>query len=189
MILVCVVLVCEDLLMPDRAPTALIVFAGLPGVGKTTISRLVARRLGAALIRVDAIEAAVVTTGLATAPVGPVGYLIAHQIAAGCLAIGTSVVIDAVNPVPAARAGWLALAKEAAVHSLMVEVVLADEAEHRRRVGARRSDLPGMVVPSWTDVQSSDYQRWDVARDGERLVVDGAEPHPAVDAILAAIRG
>lgn len=164
----------------------LIVFAGRPGVGKTTLSRLVAGRIGAALIRVDAIEAAVVTAGLATAPVGPVGYLVAHQIAAGCLAVGTPVVVDAVNPVPEARAGWPALADQSSTTLLQVEVVLSDEAEHRRRVEARRSDLPGLTVPSWANVRASDYQPWDVPRDGERLVVDGADLAWSVDLIVAA---
>lgn len=169
-------------------PAQLIVFAGRAGVGKTSISRSVAGRLGAALIRVDAIEAAVVTSGLATAPVGPVGYLVAHRIAAGCLAVGTPVVVDAVNPVPQARQGWAAVAGEASAPLLVVEVVMSDEGEHRRRVEARISDLPGLVVPTWAQVQSSGYEPWDVVRDGARLVVDGAGQQPAVQAILTAAR-
>ena len=166
---------------------ALVVFSGLPGVGKTTLSGLVAERLTAAVIRIDAIESAVVTAGLAAAPVGPVGYLVAHRIAQGCLAAGTSVVIDAVNPVPEARQGWSDLSVAAGSSLVLVEVVLADEREHRRRVAARRSDLAGLVVPTWADVQRSDYQPWDVGRDGERLLVDGADPQLAVADILAAV--
>lgn len=164
----------------------LIVFAGLPGVGKTTISRLVAHRLRAALIRIDAVEAAVVSCGLATAPVGPIGYVVAHQMTAGCLAVGTPVVVDAVNPVPMARVGWRALTDGTPTRLVLVEVVLGNQAEHRRRVQSRRSDLPGLVVPTWADVQESDYQPWDVARDGERIVVDGADPQLALHSILAA---
>lgn len=43
----------------------LIVFAGRAGTGKTTLSRRVAADRGAALLRVDAIETAVVEVGLA----------------------------------------------------------------------------------------------------------------------------
>lgn len=175
--------------MPSATAVPLIVFAGLPGVGKTTIPRLVAHRLHAALIRIDAIEAAVVSCGLASAPVGPIGYVVAHQMTAGCLAVGTPVVIDAVNPVSDARVGWRALVATPRTRLVLVEVVLGNEVEHRRRVEARRSDLPGLVVPAWTDVQNSDYLSWDVRRDGERILVDGADAQLALDRILAAAGG
>jgi AAA domain len=40
----------------------LVVFCGLPGVGKTAISRRVADQLGATFLRIDTIEAAIVST-------------------------------------------------------------------------------------------------------------------------------
>lgn len=166
----------------------LIVFAGLAGTGKTTLARLVARKLSAAMLRIDAIEAAVIRSGLATSPVGPIGYLIAHQIAAECLIAGTPVVVDAVNPVAEARAGWRELARAHDAEILMVEVTMSDAAAHRRRVEERRSDVPGLVVPTWEQILGSDYRPWDVDRDGERLVVDGQHADASVAAILAAGR-
>jgi predicted kinase len=44
----------------------LIVFGGLPGVGKTALARAVAQELAAAYLRVDAIEAAMRRAGLLT---------------------------------------------------------------------------------------------------------------------------
>ncbi len=81
----------------------LVVLAGRPGTGKTTLGQALASELRAAFLRIDAIETAVVRCGLAQPPVGPVGYAVAHEIAAATLALGTPVVIDAVNPVPEAR--------------------------------------------------------------------------------------
>ena len=52
----------------------LIVGGGLPGTGKTTLSRLLAGRIGAVHLRVDTIEQALVRSGLARRPVGPAGY-------------------------------------------------------------------------------------------------------------------
>ena len=77
------------------------VFAGLPGSGKTTISRAVADRLGATFVRVDTIEAAVV------AGLGPldddkaVGYAVAHGLTADQVRSGRPAVVDAVNAVGA----------------------------------------------------------------------------------------
>ncbi|WP_080654909.1 AAA family ATPase [Bradyrhizobium japonicum] len=79
----------------DRSPT-LLVFGGLPGTGKTTISRELATRLNATYLRVDAIEQALRQGGLA---VGSMGYAIANAIAAENLKLHRTVVADCVNPV------------------------------------------------------------------------------------------
>jgi predicted kinase len=160
----------------------LVVLAGRPGTGKSTLGRLLAAELGAAYLRIDAIETAVVRCGLAQPPVGPVGYVVAHEVAAATLALGTSVVVDAVNPVPQARAGWHAVASSARL--VVFETVLADEAEHRRRVAAREPDLAGQVVPSWDDVMASDYVTWDEARDGARHVIDMTNTETGASAAL-----
>jgi predicted kinase len=169
------------------ASPALVVLAGLPGAGKTTIARALAARMSAAVIRVDAIEAAIVRHGLDSHPVGPIGYAIAHEIASGCLRVRTSVVVDAVNPVAAARAGWRELAAATGALLTCVEVQLHAADEHRRRVDERASDVDGLVVPRWDQVLASSYEPWDEGRDGERLVVDGVNCDAAVAAILSAV--
>lgn len=166
----------------------LIVFAGRPGTGKTTISQVVASRLQAALLRIDAIELAVVRAGLANPPVGPVGYLVAHEVASSCLAVGTPVVADAVNAVAEARQGWREVATRVDIPLRFVEVELRDPAEHRRRVEQRRPDMDGQVVPTWEQVLTLQYEVWDEHRDGPRLLVDGADPHTAAERILDGLR-
>lgn len=153
--------------MTSRA--LLVVLAGRPGTGKTTLARLLAREVRAAYVRIDAIETVVVRYGLEQPPLGPIGYGIAHEIAAATLQVGTPVVIDAVNPVPEARAGWQPLAQHARL--VVIETVIADPLEHRRRVSARHPDLPGQVVPTWEQVQGGEYLPWDEQRDGPRHVI------------------
>ncbi len=159
----------------------LVVFAGLPGSGKTTVSRTVADRLGATFLRVDTIESAVQEWH---APVGdsPVGYVAAAQVAHDQLVAGRAVVVDAVNPVDLAREGWRRLAAATGARLQWVEVVCSDPAEHRRRVEGRSGDWPGHVPPTWDAVRAA---TWEPFTD-ERLLVDnrgGAEPH--VEAVLA----
>lgn len=163
----------------------LIVFAGLPGTGKTTLTRQIAAELPATLLRVDAIEAAIVRSGTASRPLNEVGYLVMRDIAAGNLAIGGTVLIDAVNSVTEARDIWVELAAAENVPLRSVEVVLADEDEHRRRVERREGDLVAGHVPTWAEVRAREYEPWDEAKHGPRLVVDSGDSAAA----LTAIRG
>ena len=149
----------------------LIVFAGLPGAGKTTISRAVARELSATYLRIDAIEQAIRDAGVLAGGVGPSGYAAAQAIAADNLAQGRTVVADCVNPVAGSREGWRAVAARGAVPLLDVEVVCSDPAEHRRRVTTRVVDIAGLAPPSWESVLKLDYHPW----DRPRLVLDSAK--------------
>lgn len=162
----------------------LVVLAGLPGTGKTTLARRLVTALGAAYVRIDAIETAVIRCGLARPPVGPVGYVVAHEIAAATLSLSTPVVVDAVNPVPEARAGWAGLAMRTGARLAVCETTLRDPAEHRSRVSARLPDLPDQVVPSWDEVLMGGYVEWDEIRDGARLVVDMTDTDEGVSKAL-----
>jgi predicted kinase len=159
--------------MVDRlgAPV-LVVLAGWPGTGKTTLGRKLSATLQAAYLRIDSIETAVIRCGLAHPPVGPVGYAVAHEVAASTLSAGVSVVADAVNPVPEARHGWQNLAARTGARLQILKTVLADRHEHRRRVTHRQPDLDGQSVPTWEQVQASGYVAWDEARHGPRVVID-----------------
>jgi predicted kinase len=137
---------------------------------------LLAAELKAAHLRMDAIETAVIRSGLAAPPLGAVGYFVAHEVAASCLLAGAPVVVDAVSPVAEARAGWIALAASASVALRVIEVVVTDPVEHRRRVESRESDLDGLLVPTWEQVTSLAYEPWDEERDGPRLLVDNDGP-------------
>lgn len=132
-----------------KAPAMLIVFAGLPGTGKTTISRAVAKALTATHLRVDIIEQAIRDAGVLAGTIGASGYAVALALAGANLGDERVVVADCVNPVAASREGWRAVAARAGVRLIEVEVVCSDPQEHRRRVEGRISDIPGLVPPSW----------------------------------------
>ncbi|HEX6360503.1 ATP-binding protein [Actinophytocola sp.] len=163
----------------------LVVFVGRPGTGKTTLARLAAVELTGAHLRIDEIEAAILRSGVPP-PLGVAGYAVAHEVAASCLRAGSHVVVDAVSPVAAARAGWVALAEAAGTSLWVIEVEVTDPAEHRRRVETRMSDVLGLVVPTWAQVTALVYEPWDTARDGPRLLVhNDGEPEDTMHQVRA----
>lgn len=165
------------------APPILVVFGGLPGVGKTTLSRKVAARLGAVWLRVDAIEAAILRARPGI-PLDASGYGAAEAVAAANLGLGRNVVVDAVNPLEVARQPWRELAAGRGVPLRFVEVVCSDAEEHRRRVERRRPDIEGLAVPTWGQVLEREYEPW----TDPRLTVDTAVEGDRVGEILRYLR-
>lgn len=166
----------------------LIVLAGLPGVGKTTVARAVAAELGAVHLRIDTIEQALTTA------LGPqvwdqhpdAGYRVAYALAGDLLRAGHTVVADSVNPILATRASWRAVAAEAGSPLLDVEVVCSDPDEHRSRVGGRDSDIPGLALPTWEQVLARPYEP--LAEAPGVVRVDTAGGGDAVGVVVRAAR-
>ncbi|MBA4863446.1 AAA family ATPase [Streptomyces sp. PSKA54] len=163
----------------------LIVIGGLPGTGKTTLARLLAARLGAVHLRIDTIEQAIVRSGLARHPVGPVGYVVGYALAEEHLRQGLTVIAESVNPLAVTRDAWHDTAVRAGVSAVEVEVVCSDRAEHRRRVTSRSVDIPDLPLPDWQQVVDREYEPW----DRDHIVVDtaGQGPEESVASLLAAV--
>ena len=148
----------------------LIVFGGLPGTGKTTISRELAKRLSATLLRIDVIEQAMLAS-LLVDDIGVAGYSVANALAEANLLNGQTVVVDCVNPVEISRAAWKAVAARTGSPLIQIEVICTDRAEHRRRLEARKPDIPGHVLPTWEMVANYTYETWkaDLVLDSFKL--------------------
>lgn len=156
----------------------LIILAGIPGSGKTTIARLLARRIAAVHVRVDTIEQNIRAAGL---DVGPAGYMAAYGVAEDNLSLGHVVVADSVNGLLVTRRAWRAVAQRLGVRSVDIHVTCSDKAEHRRRVETRTTDVPGLVKPGWAATEARMFEDWDI----KPMLVDTSDAAP--DAIVAAL--
>jgi predicted kinase len=147
----------------------LIAFSGLPGTGKTSIARELARRLPAAYLRVDTVEQALRSCGTLEEVIAE-GYETIYRLAEDNLHIGLTVIADSVNPIDITRDAWAEVAREVSVRLINVEIICSDEAEHRHRVESRASDIPDLVLPTWDKVKSREYHPW----TQPRIVIDTA---------------
>jgi predicted kinase len=148
-----------------KTPT-LYIFSGLPGSGKTTLSQSLARRIGAAHVRIDTIEQAL--RELCSVDVQGEGYRLAYRLAVDNLRLGLSVVADSCNPIELTRREWEQVATEAGAQYVNIEVLCSDLQEHRRRVEARLSSVSGLKLPTWQEVTARQYDAWTV----DRIVVE-----------------
>lgn len=132
---------------------ALVVLSGLPGVGKTTIARALARETGAVHLRIDTIEAALGQRGVCFSGArGDIAYVVAYELARDGLRLGQSAIVDAVHGWPGAETLWSGALAGTSARLVRVDVTCSELAVHRRRVEARRSNEPGAGLPSWSAV-------------------------------------
>src|SRR5947209_13190743 len=101
------------------------------------------------------------------------------------LALGTSVVVDAVNDSEPARQTWRTAAANTEAELVFILLTLNDDAAHRRRLEGRVRQLTHVPEPSWADVlaRAAAYAPW---AEGSCLRIDAAR---AVDEVVLELMG
>ena len=152
----------------------LVAMAGLPGSGKSTIAEILAGRLGATVISVDPIEAAILRAGIdSDQPTGLAAYLVAETMAEQVLVSGHSVIVDAVNAVEPARLQWRDLAERCDVKLRVIETVCTDDDLHEERLSRRT----GLVAAYAVEQSVDEYVEWKGACASlPRVTVDTSQP-------------
>jgi len=158
----------QDAAATGRATPVLYVFSGLPGTGKTSLARRLARHLAAVYLRIDTIEQAL--RDLCSFEVEGEGYRLAYRVAADNLKLGVSVVADSCNTIDLTRREWEGVAADSDAHCVNIEVTCSDVAVHRSRVESRSTSISGLELPSWDDVSRREYEPW----QRDRIVIDTA---------------
>ena len=149
-------------------PPTLFIISGLPTSGKSTLSKLIAKKYNAFYLRIDTIEQGL--RDLCNFNVQGEGYRLSYRIAADNLKIGHNVVADSCNPINHTREEWENVAKTNNSIFINIEIICSDKAEHRKRIESRKSEIDGLKLPTWNDVENREYHQWET----NRIVIDTA---------------
>ena len=157
----------------------LIVFAGLPGTGKSSLARTVARELRAVYLDKDTVKDCAIAVARemkieqGADLAGPLSYELLVVLARDNLSLGLSVVLDSPAGYRQFREKVSELAKSRKANLKLIECICTDESLLRQRVEGRGRELPPYRARDWADYQSNRIRFEGLTE--RRLVVDTAE--------------
>lgn len=154
----------------NKSEPILFVFSGLPGVGKSSIARELARKTAAVYFRVDSVEVALKNSSLRISPAEDAGYEIGYALAKDNLEIGLSLVADCVNPIKITRDAWRQVARISNARIIEIEVICSDKNQHKAMIEKRIIENPNSAHPNWQDVVSHIYE----PREDQILIIDNS---------------
>jgi predicted kinase len=134
------------------------IFSGLPGVGKTTLAKLLAKSIkNTVYYRIDTIEYYLKKEY--SKKLTKQGYELAYFQAKENLELGNNVIIDCCNPVRESRELWNKLSNINSIKVINIEVICSNKQIHENRVQIRFKTNKNKY-PSWQNVLDRDYKDW-----------------------------
>ena len=174
----------------NTEPIQLIVFSGLPGVGKSHLAEEIGRRLRVPVFAKDWLEATLKRSQMGAEAekwTGYASYELLTTLAERQLMLGQSAILDSVASIETVRNEWRTLAQTYGARWRVIECVCPDEAVHRQRLLGRQRNIPGWHELDWSEVER--VRGYFVSWTEERLVVDTLNAHDEnVQAVLDYLR-
>lgn len=146
----------------------LFILSGLPASGKSALAKLLAKEYNAVYLRIDTVEQGL--RDICKLDVEGEGYRLSYKIAADNLQLGNNVVADSCNPIQLTRMEWQEVACVNGSQFVNIEVVCSDKREHKKRVEIRQSEVEGLKLPTWEEIENREYHPW----NSERIIIDTA---------------
>jgi predicted kinase len=156
--------------------STLILFAGMPGSGKTTLARMVARRLKVPAFAKDRVQRVLRDHHLAPENSGD-GYYVILDMADEQLSHGLSIILDATFPLDHFRMVASEIAARHKANFCAIYCTCSDDAVWEHRMRQRVQYVPGWRPVGWNDVlrMREYYQPW----NNNALTVDSMKPPEA----------
>ena len=141
--------------------TTLILIAGMPGGGKTTLARLVSRQLGIPVFAKDRVQRVLRDHNLAKENTGD-GYYVILDMADEQLGLGLSCILDATFPLDHFRTVASEIAQRHKANLCALYCYCSDDNMWRERMTDRVHYVPGWKPVGWADVlrMREYYQPW-----------------------------
>jgi predicted kinase len=150
----------------------LFILSGLPASGKSNLAKLISKEYNALYLRIDTIEQAL--RDILDFNAQGEGYQLAYRIAGDNLLLGRNVVADSCNPINLTRREWENVAIQNGGEYINIEVVCSDKIEHKKRSETRISEIDGLRLPTWHEIQNREYDAWET----DRITIDTANKSP-----------
>ncbi|SFR06728.1 Adenylylsulfate kinase [Lentzea waywayandensis] len=178
-------------LEPTAERPVVVLVAGIPGAGKSTLAESLARRLRTPIFSMDWVLGSLVLARAVTDEnVDEVVDLQLRAAVARHVQLGIDVIVDATGHTREERGQWRELTERLGGVFVGVECVCSDEVLHRERVEGRDRGIPGWhaTVP-WKHVQRMRglWESW----EDDHLVLDSAveTPDSSLERVLEMVRG